>query len=182
MNETFSQRQRVCRRTYQSSLFPRLEPHRRFVVHLHQATTLHYDFRFELGNALRDFVIPKGPSTNPLIRRLALSMRDHAKSLLDFEGRIQPQRYGAGPLLMWDAGLIVPLGSPSVSHDEAMWIGLECGYLEFGLIGRKLRGTWRLYRECERWFLQKLQDEYASAHDVRLDGYSIATGRTIDQL
>ncbi|MBI1334852.1 MAG: hypothetical protein GC165_18455 [Armatimonadetes bacterium] len=182
MNETLTQRPRGCRPKHPFTSSSRLEPPRRFVVHLHQATTLHYDFRFELGNALRDFVIPKGPSTNPLIRRLALPMRDHAKSLLDFEGRIQPQRYGAGPLLMWDAGLIAPLGSPSISPDEALWTGLESGYLEFELIGRKLRGAWRLYRECERWFLQKLQDEYASAHDVRLDGYSIATGRTIDQL
>lgn len=169
-------------RPIQGLLFPIEKPYLRFVIHLHHATHVHYDLRFELGDVLKDFVIPKGPSTNPLIRRLAIPCRDHAKSLLQFEGRIRPERYGAGPLLIWDGGYYAACGVPGIPQEELIWAGIEEGYLELEFFGQKVRGRWRLYLSGGNWYFQKLQDQFASSQDVLLQDWSIVTGRTIQEL
>jgi bifunctional non-homologous end joining protein LigD len=162
---------------------PFREPYLRFVVHEHQATRHHYDLRLELCGVLLDIVLPKGPSTDPDVYRLAIFSHDHARSCLGLEGRIREGAYGAGPLLMWDRGLYAPHRCPpGMSHEEAILLGLRRGELYLTLYGHKLRGTWKLKHSPRRWLLIKVQDEFASTADIRLKNQSVLTGRTLGEL
>lgn len=154
----------------------------RFVVHQHHASKLHYDLRIELGGGLKDFVIPKGPSTDPLVRRLTIALQDHALSCLTKEGVIQPGLYGAGALIVWDTGLYRPGFSYDLHQEEAMWRGLDSGYLELEFFGEKLKGKWKLFRAGKDWLFQKVDDEYASSKDILLQNRSVISGRTIQDL
>jgi len=129
-----------------------MTPH--FVVHEHNASHLHYDFRLELEGVLRSWVIPKGPSMNPSEKRLALLVEDHPVEYIDFEGIIPEGHYGAGPVVIWDSG----------SYEI---IELKQGKITFFLNGGKLKGAFTLTLLKERgkgneWLLIKKKDQYAS--------------------
>jgi DNA ligase D-like protein (predicted 3'-phosphoesterase) len=153
----------------------------RFVIQQHAATTLHFDFRLEVGGVLRSWAVPKGPSTDPREKRLAMEVEDHSLEYGDFEGLIG-EGYGAGRVIVWDAGTYRPLtdGSPA----EA----LDTGHLSFWLEGEKLRGGWTLQRthggEKPQWLLVKRRDEEADArrNPVGTQPESVLSGRTIDDL
>lgn len=134
-------------------------PGGRFVVHEHRATRLHYDFRLEVGGVLRSWAVPKGPSMNPADRRLAVATPDHPLEYADFEGIIPEGSYGAGPVVVWDAGTWEPI-DPGDPEEQ-----LEAGTLVFRLAGRKLKGEWvltRLARGSEKdWLLIKRKDAAA---------------------
>jgi bifunctional non-homologous end joining protein LigD len=140
-----------------SSRTPRAS--RRFVVHEHRARRLHYDFRLELAGVLKSWAIPKGPSMNPADKRLAVMVPDHPVAYIDFEGIIPAGEYGAGPVVVWDAGTWEPIerGRPEGQ--------LAAGKLAFVLHGRKLRGAFALARFGGRtgkdWLLMKKKDEDA---------------------
>jgi bifunctional non-homologous end joining protein LigD len=124
-----------------------------FVVHEHHASHLHYDFRLEIGGALKSWAIPKGPSMNPHDTRLAIAVDDHPLEYGDFEGIIPAGRYGAGEVVIWDAGEFIPLDDPSVGLDE--------GRLVFRLEGKRLRGEFALVRftgKRKEWLLVKKHD------------------------
>jgi bifunctional non-homologous end joining protein LigD len=130
----------------------------RFVVHEHHATRLHYDFRLEIGGALKSWAIPKGPSMNPAEKRLAVMVEDHLLEYGDFEGIIPQGFYGAGPVLIWDSGEFEIEGDPEVS--------LKLGKLRFALNGKKLKGGFSLVLMRGRgtgkdWLLIKAQDVFA---------------------
>jgi bifunctional non-homologous end joining protein LigD len=132
----------------------------RFVVHEHNATRLHYDFRLELDGVLKSWAIPKGPSLNPADRRLAVMVPDHPVEYIDFEGIIPPGHYGAGPVVVWDHGTYeVPEGvSPRTQ--------LGAGKLAFVLKGNKLRGGFALARlpsgrTGKEWLLMKKGDAHS---------------------
>jgi DNA ligase D-like protein (predicted 3'-phosphoesterase) len=150
----------------------------RFVIQQHAASTLHYDFRLEVGGVLRSWAVPKGPSTDPREKRLAVEVEDHSLDYGDFEGRIG-EGYGAGRVIVWDVGTYRPLseGSPADALDD--------GHLSFWLEGEKLRGGWTLQRTHERqWLLIKKRDEGADArrNPVSTQPESVLSGRTIDDL
>jgi DNA ligase D-like protein (predicted 3'-phosphoesterase) len=159
----------------------------RFVIHRHDASNLHYDLRIEVGDVLRSWAVPKGPSTDPRDRHLAVPTEDHPLDYEDFEGVIPEGEYGAGTVLVWDAGTYRNLGERDgepVPVEDA----LADGHLAVWLDGEKLRGGWSLTRirggDDEAWLLVKMRDEGADARrkPVRTQPESVATGRTIEEV
>jgi bifunctional non-homologous end joining protein LigD len=145
----------------------------RFVVHEHKATRLHYDFRLEIGGVLKSWAIPKGPSLNPADKRLAVMVPDHTLEYYDYEGIIPAGRYGAGPVVVWDAGEFIPL---ETDDPEA---ALRKGKLSFELKGKKLKGAFALAQmkglpraTGKEWLLMKKKDSHAQ------DGYAIKSALT----
>lgn len=131
----------------------------RFVVHEHKATRLHYDFRLEMGGALKSWAVPKGPSMNPADKRLAVMVADHPLVYADFEGIIPPGSYGAGPVVVWDGGTYVPLEGDPLQ-------GIKAGKLAFELKGKRLKGGFALALMKGRgtgkeWLLMKKKDTHA---------------------
>lgn len=131
-----------------------------FVVQKHAARRLHYDFRLELEGTLKSWAVPKGPSLDPTQRRMAVHVEDHPLEYGDFEGTIPAGHYGAGEVIVWDAGEWTPLGDPVAGYRD--------GKLKFVLHGHKLNGGWTLVRmrpredeKQESWLLIKERDEYA---------------------
>lgn len=135
-----------------------------FVVQEHHASHLHYDFRLEINGVLKSWAIPKGPSTDPKIKRLAVEVEDHPLSYASFEGVIPEHQYGAGQVYIWDTGIWEPKGSPRE--------GFKKGHLEFSLKGKRLHGNWILVKtnrpagNKSQWLLMKRADAYASSDDI----------------
>ena len=136
-----------------------------FVVQKHAARSLHYDFRLELDGTLKSWAVPKGPSLDPSVKRMAVQVEDHPLSYADFEGTIPPKHYGAGTVIVWDRGAWAPVGDART--------GLREGHLKFDLAGEKLRGRWALVRMKPRvgerqpsWLLMKERDEQARPADA----------------
>src|SRR6516225_8680554 len=138
-----------------------------YLIQKHQATNLHYDFRLEWNGVLLSWAVPKGPSLDPSVKRLAMRTEDHPLEYGDFEGVIPAGEYGGGTVMLWDKGAWVPEG-PDV--DSA----LKAGELKFKLNGRKLKGSWVLVRtrgyggnrSRSAWLLIKHRDQYASTRDI----------------
>ncbi|MFE5084933.1 DNA polymerase ligase N-terminal domain-containing protein [Streptomyces mirabilis] len=170
----------------------------RFVVQIHDASTMHFDFRLQVGNVLKSWSVPKGPSTDPGDKRLAVPTEDHPLEYEEFEGTIPEGEYGGGTVIVWDHGTYRPLshdrrGRP-VPFDEA----IEHGHATFRLNGSKLRGDYTLTRfrggkdggegrgKGEAWLLVKAKDERARTNgratpDPRR-ARSVRSGRTLHQV
>jgi bifunctional non-homologous end joining protein LigD len=152
-----------------------------FNVQKHQASHLHYDFRLEMGDLLKSWAIPKGPSMDPAVKRLALQVEDHDLAYADFEGVIEEGRYGAGPVLVWDTGWFEP------GYGETAEAMLARGALDVILHGRRLKGRFSLFEmkgKPGQWLLVKQRDHEARPdHDVTGEHTtSVLTGRTIEDL
>jgi bifunctional non-homologous end joining protein LigD len=154
-----------------------------FVVQKHAARRLHYDFRLELDGVLLSWAVPKGPSLDPGVKRLAVHVEDHPVEYGGFEGTIPKGEYGGGTVMLWDRGYYEPEGDPKKSY--------QAGRLTFTLHGEKLTGRWHLVRTKARggddksWLLFK-SDDAAAHHDgeaiVQTEPDSVLTGRTMDQI
>lgn len=140
----------------------------RYVIQKHQATHLHYDFRLEWNGVLLSWAVPKGPSLDPSVKRLAMRVEDHPIEYADFEGAIPAGEYGAGTVMVWDRGTWVP-------ETQDVDAALRRGELKFTLHGTKLRGSWVLVRTRSgyppssgrpAWLLIKHRDAYATDRDV----------------
>jgi DNA ligase D-like protein (predicted 3'-phosphoesterase) len=143
----------------------------RFVVQLHDATTLHFDLRLQLGDVLRSWAVPKGPSLDPAVRRLAVQVDDHSLAAGEFEG-VRGQSRGTGAVIVWDEGTVDILR-------------LEPDHLSFAVEGQKLAGRFGMTRIGDRqWILVKANDEYARpGSDVVADQpASVRSGKTWQQL
>ncbi|MBO9549190.1 DNA ligase D [Pseudomonas sp.] len=133
-----------------------------FCIQKHDASHLHYDFRLELDGTLKSWAIPKGPSLDPKVRRLAVHVEDHPLDYADFEGHIPEGHYGAGDVIVWDRGVWEPEGDVRQAYAN--------GKLRFRLQGEKLNGVWNLFRthlagKKEQWMLVKSHDEQARSED-----------------
>ncbi len=159
-------------------------PQRRFVIQMHAATRLHYDFRLEFDGVFKSWAVTRGPSLDPGEKRLAVETEDHPLDYGDFEGTIPKGQYGGGTVLIWDRGYWY-------SDDPVK--GFAKGDLKFALMGEKLKGEWVLVRmksdrfggKRTNWLLIKHRDEFSKAGDgegVLDDNRSIASGRKLEQI
>lgn len=161
-----------------------------FVVQQHAARQLHYDFRLELDGVLKSWAVPKGPSLDPEVKRLAVQTEDHPFDYAAFEGVIPPKQYGAGEVIVWDCGVYAPDeahggGFHDRTEDEnRVRAALEQGKLSFMLRGEKLKGSFALVRSSEpkNWLLIKHRDAYAGARDLAELNRSVVSGLTVDDL
>src|ERR1700761_7121442 len=159
-----------------------------FVIQKHDASHLHYDFRLEMDGVLKSWAIPKGPSTDPAVKRLAMMVEDHPYDYKDFEGIIPDGNYGAGTVIIWDQGTYQPL-QPAKNKKEAENILLKelaAGSLKFSLNGQKLKGEYALVHTHGRgenaWLLIKHRDKYAKETDITEKDRSVISKKTIEQL
>jgi DNA ligase D-like protein (predicted 3'-phosphoesterase) len=158
-----------------------------FVVQKHAARQLHYDFRLEVEGLLKSWAVPKGPSTDPKEKRLAVPTEDHPLEYADFEGVIPEGEYGAGTVLVWDTGpyrnITEKKGQP-VPMAEAV----SHGHVKVWLEGKKLKGGYALTRfktgKDEAWLLVKADDEEADArrNPVNTEPESVLSGRTLSEI
>jgi DNA ligase D-like protein (predicted 3'-phosphoesterase) len=152
----------------------------RFVIHKHAARSLHYDFRLEAGGALASWAVPRGPSTDPRERRLAMRVEDHSLEYGDFEGTIPEGSYGAGAVIVWDSGTY-----RNLNEDVPIERALADGHVAIWLEGKKLQGGWTLQQiGGRRWLLIKRRDEKADArrNPVSTQPESVLSGRTVEEL
>lgn len=150
----------------------------RFVVQKHAASHLHYDFRLELDGVLKSWAVPKGPSLDPSLKRLAMMVEDHPFDYRSFEGTIPKGNYGAGEVIVWDEGTYASPGIGDLEESERLLrAGLAKGDLKFVLRGHKLNGEFALVKmrsEKENtWLLIKKKDPWATAEEVTLDDRSV---------
>src|SRR3954454_13738561 len=154
----------------------------RFVIQKHDASTLHYDFRLEVDGTLRSWAVPKGPSTDPREKRLAVEVEDHPLEYADFEGVIGAG-YGSGAVIVWDAGTY-----RNLDDERSMAEALDAGHAKVWLEGEKLRGGWTLHRTNAgakpQWLLIKRRDEGADArrNPQSTQPESVKTGRTVEDV
>jgi len=149
-----------------------------FVVQKHRATQLHYDFRLEADGVLLSWAVPKGPSMDPNVKRLAMHVEDHPVDYARFEGVIPEGEYGGGTVMVWDTGIYGPENTTSVSKAVAK------GELKFALLGEKLKGSFVLVRTREpQWLLIKHRDKYAREGDItETQPFSVVTKRTLAEI
>jgi DNA ligase D-like protein (predicted 3'-phosphoesterase) len=159
-----------------------------FVIQKHRASTLHFDLRLEVGGVLKSWAVPKGPSTLPAERRLAVPTEDHPYDYAGFEGNIPEGEYGAGTVMIWDRGTYVNLRERKEGDGADMERSIEEGKVEVELEGERLVGGWALIRTGgggkARWLLLKKKDDLAGIPEDPVGAFetSAATGRTFDEI
>lgn len=156
-----------------------------FVIQKHNASHLHYDLRLEINGTLKSWAVPKGPSTNPADKRLAMETEDHPMEYATFEGIIPEGNYGAGPVIVWDTGTF-----DNIQEKDGKEISLnqsyKNGHIEVDLHGKKIQGGYALIRTApadeKKWLLIKMRDEYADArrNPVNSQPESVLSGKIID--
>ncbi|MFP4248594.1 MAG: DNA polymerase ligase N-terminal domain-containing protein [Armatimonadota bacterium] len=163
-----------------------------FVIQQHDASTMHYDFRIEVDGVLKSWAVPKGPSTDPSEKRLAMPTEDHPLAYADFEGAIPEDEYGGGAVIVWDRGHYRNLKSEEESDEDEEPISIseqiEDGHVTIWLEGEKLTGGYALIRtgsgDDTRWLLIKMRDDEADArrNPTSTQPESVKTGRTVEEV
>lgn len=159
-----------------------------FVIQKHDASHLHYDFRLSVNGVLKSWAIPKGPSTNPREKRLAIATEDHPLEYADFEGTIPEDQYGGGTVMVWDAGTYENVKKDDDGNLISMQDQIEKGHTTFALNGKKLKGAYTLIRtqkgKDEKWIFKKVDDEQADArrNPTSTENKSVLTKRTMKEI
>jgi len=160
-----------------------------FVVQQHDATSMHWDFRIEADGVLKSWAVPKGPSTDPREKRLAVATEDHPLGYADFEGVIPEGEYGGGIVIVWDAGPYKNLTTDDDGEEVPIEDALGEGHAEVWLEGKKLRGGYalvhsRMRGDPKNWLLVKMRDEEADArrNPVRTERRCVLSGRTLAEV
>ncbi|MXV53185.1 DNA ligase D [Pedobacter sp. HMF7647] len=164
----------------------------RFVIQKHDASHLHYDFRLEMEGVLKSWAVPKGPSTDPEVKRLAMMVEDHPYSYRTFEGIIPKGQYGGGTVIVWDEGTYEAadddddIPSDKKAQEKHLLHGLHSGKLKFKLSGKKVKGEFALVKAYGRgensWLLMKLEDKYASTDDITRKDKSVLSGLNLEKV
>jgi bifunctional non-homologous end joining protein LigD len=160
-----------------------------FVIQKHAASHLHYDLRLELDGVMKSWAVPKGPSLDPTVKRLAMQVEDHPIEYNSFEGTIPRGEYGGGTVMLWDRGTYT-YGGTDANPIEGLRGGYQKGDFKFVLHGKRLQGSWVLVRTRRdergkaQWLLIKHRDEYArEGSDVTTEHQtSVATRRTMEEI
>ena len=156
-----------------------------FVIQKHAASHLHYDLRLELDGVMKSWAVPKGPSLDPAVRRLAMEVEDHPVSYNDFEGTIPAGEYGGGTVMLWDRGTYTAEDGGGV---ESLRRGYEKGDLKITFAGKRLRGSWVLVRMNRpgrpQWLLIKHREDAADAtRDITAEfTTSVVSRRSMDSI
>ncbi len=159
-----------------------------FVIQKHDASRLHYDFRLEMEGVLKSWAVPKGPSTDPKTKRLAMMVEDHPFDYKNFEGIIPEGEYGGGTVIVWDEGTYEPIEEikGKKAQEKHLLQQLKSGSLKIKLHGKKLQGEFALVKTHgmgeNGWLLIKHKDEYASAKDITKLDKSVLSGKTIETM
>ncbi|RJQ22618.1 MAG: hypothetical protein C4560_02195 [Nitrospiraceae bacterium] len=157
-----------------------------FVIHKHAARNLHYDLRLELDGVLKSWAVPKGPSMDPSLKRLAMMVEDHPFDYKDFEGVIPEGNYGAGSVIIWDRGAYRhPSAKDKKGSEKLLREGLKKGDLKFVLDGEKLQGEFALVRmrkDEKSWLLLKKKDRYAGEKPILKENRSVVSGKTLEEV
>jgi bifunctional non-homologous end joining protein LigD len=161
-----------------------------YVIQKHAASHLHYDLRLELDGVMKSWAVPKGPSLDPSVKRLAMQVEDHPIEYNEFEGTIPKGEYGGGTVMVWDRGTYTYDGDDEADPVEALRRGYEKGDFKFRLDGDRLKGSWVLVRTRRgdsrrpQWLLIKHRDDAAEPGSEVVEEYqtSSATGRTRDEI
>jgi bifunctional non-homologous end joining protein LigD len=160
----------------------------RFVIQKHDASHLHYDFRLELDGVLKSWAVPKGPSTDSSVKRLAMMVEDHPYDYRNFEGII-PNGYGAGTVMIWDEGFYEPadlVGYDKKKQEKILRKNLDDGKLHFILYGKKLKGEFAIIKTSGKgensWLLFKVRDHFDNKADITLKDKSVVSKRTLKQI
>ncbi|MBC7851563.1 MAG: DNA ligase D [Chitinophagaceae bacterium] len=161
----------------------------RFVIQKHDASHLHYDFRLEMEGVLKSWAVPKGPSTDPSVKRLAMMVEDHPYDYRSFEGIIPKGQYGGGTVIVWDEGTYQPAEGSFASKtemDKALLQQLKKGKLVVTMEGQKVKGDYALvkssYQGENSWLLMKVKDKFAKTSDITKKDKSVLSGKTITQV
>lgn len=162
----------------------------RFVIQKHDSSSIHYDFRLETEGVLASWAVPRGPSTDPREKRLAIRTEDHPRDYIDFEGVIPEDEYGAGAVMVWDAGPYRNLAEPDVEGGDPPSVArqIEEGRVKVWLEGEKIAGGYALVRTRgsgdEQWLLIKMDDGEADArrNPTSTKPDSVKTGRTMEEI
>jgi bifunctional non-homologous end joining protein LigD len=160
-----------------------------FVIQKHAASHLHYDLRLELDGVMKSWAVPKGPSRDPAIKRLAMQVEDHPIEYNTFEGTIPKGEYGGGTVMLWDRGTY-SYGGSDPDPIEGLRRGYQKGDFKFVLQGKRLRGSWVLVRTRRdpkgraQWLLIKHRDEFAVPDSDVTAEYqtSVATRRSMEEI
>lgn len=160
----------------------------RFVVQKHDASHLHYDVRLEVEGVLKSWAVPKGPSTDPHEKRLAIPTEDHPLAYIDFEGVIPEGEYGAGTVMVWDIGTYRNLRQEKGEEPVSMARSIDEGKVEVWLDGKKLKGGFALIRTGKsgekRWLFFKMDDTEADArrNPTVTEPDSALSGRSMEEI
>jgi len=166
----------------------------RFVIQKHAARNLHFDLRLELDGVMKSWAVPKGPSLDPSVKRLAMQVEDHPIDYNTFEGTIPKGEYGGGSVMLWDRGTYTADAATTPGEEEdAIRGGLARGDLKITFHGARLHGSFALVRmkfsrdrsssSKPQWLLIKHRDKFASAEDVVAENMtSVESGRTMDEI
>ena len=169
-----------------------------FVIHRHMTVRPHYDFRLQIGDVMPSWAVPKGPTLDPTVKRLAMETTDHDMEYRHFEGVIPEGQYGAGPVMIWDEGTYTAevevekgVRKEITDIDEAhrvMSEGKKKGEIKFFLNGHKLKGSFALVKTYgfgpkNSWLLIKHKDQYAKAgYDATKHDVSAVSKKTIEEI
>nr|WP_274387891.1 DNA polymerase ligase N-terminal domain-containing protein [Salsipaludibacter albus] len=160
-----------------------------FVVQQHAASSMHYDLRLEADGVLKSWAVPKGPSTDPSEKRLAVRVEDHSLGYADFEGVIGEGEYGGGSVIVWDIGPYRNLTTDDDGAEVDVATAVDAGHVKVWLAGDKLRGGWALTHakvggDEANWLLVKVADETADARcdPTSTETTSVLSGRTVAEV